>query len=752
MDDDMNELLLPASRSAPLPHASRDGAGSASTGAPTPYSKYIDILLARKSFIVLVTCVCALAGALYAWLAPPVYRAALLVQVDDAPPLGGRVFGETGKVVDLPAATAAELEVLRSRLVVARAVDSLQLFIDVRPRYLPLIGRWLAARHEGWSEPGLFGRGGYVWGAESAAVSQFDVPAKFLGSSFVLTAGPANTYTLVNADAGLRLSGRVGEAERWTTARGDLALTVTSLQARPGAQFTLRRHVRLESIEELQQDLKVAEQGKQSGVIEVSLEGTDPVQLARILNEIGRQYLAHNEQRRSAGAEKSLAFLERQLPALKQSLEQAEANYNDMRNRYGSIDLGDESKGLLQLSVAAQTKLMDLAQKRAELASRYQGAHPLMLSVDQQINALNRELAGLDVRIKRLPKVEQEIVRLSRDVKVSTDVYTAVLASAQQLRLSAASRVGNAQLLDEAETPVTPVKPKRYPVVAAATLFGLLLSSFLACTRALREGQVDEPLEVERQLGLPLTAAIPHSEGQQAISARLAGDIPLRGPALLQSAMPDDGAIESLRRLRSLLQRTLAGTDSNIVVITGPSAGVGKSFVAANFAAVLASAGKKVLLVDADLRTGRLHRTFATERGPGLAEYLAGRLASEQAIRPHVLPHVDMIPTGALPPNPAELLAQDRLRELLQTVSPRYDYVLVDTAPVLPVSDALSIVALGAVTLNVVRSGVTTAVEVDETARQLRQAGARSAGVVVNGFRSRSRRYGYNAAYPAAIA
>jgi tyrosine-protein kinase Etk/Wzc len=404
------------------------------------------------------------------------------------------------------------------------------------------------------------------------------------------------------------------------------------------------------------------------------------------------------------------------------------------------------------MAAAQQTKLMDLTQKRIELAGRYENGHPVMVTLSEQIAGLNRDIAGLNTRIKRLPQVEQNIVRLIHDVKVSTDVYTAVLSSAQQLRLSAANRVGTVRLLDAAEIPTRPIKPRRNIIVGAATLLGLLLAVLAVFMRKLWQGRVYEPLEVEQQLGLPVTAAIPHSTGQQMLSVRLSGNAPLPGPALLQLSTPDDGAVESLRRLRALLNNTLAGLDNNIVVITGPNAGVGKSFVAANFAAVLASAGKDVLLVDADMRTGHLHRPFAVERGPGLAEYLAGFLYPEKIIRAQVIPHVDLIPSGALPADPAELLATDRLRELLRSVSPRYDYVLVDTPPVLPVSDALAVAALAATTLNVVRSGVTTAVEIDESTRQLRQAGAHVEGVIVNDFRSRSPRYGYGAGYSASVA
>ena len=735
----MNESLLRATRSAPVHHEHPAAPGPAFVIRPTPYREYFAIVRRHKFFIALLTCLCALAGYVYLQLAPETYQASMLVQVEQTPAPAGRLPGEMANAQDLRAATATELEVLRSRMVVASAVDRLRLFIEVRPRYLPVIGQWLAARHQGLSEP----VGGYVWGAESAIVPQFDVPPSLMGRPFTLTVGPGQTYVLANDDTGLRLAGRVGTATRWTSARGDIALTVSALHARPGARFTLRRFARLASIETLQQNLLIAEQGKQSGVIGIRLEGSDPERLASILKEIGRHYISQNEQRRAAGAGRAFAFLDQQLPALKQSMESAELRYNRMRKQLGSIDLGEEAKVLLQRAGTAHVELMELTQKQTELAGHYASDHPMMVTVNKQLDALNRDIAALSGRIKRLPQVEQEIVRLGRDVKVSTEVYTAALSDAQQLRLSAAQRVGNVRLLDGVETPVRPVGPRPHLVVGAAALLGLLLATLAACVRKSWQGRIDEPYEVEQQLGLAVVAAIPHSAGQRRLSATLARKETSPGPALLQLAMPEDDAVESLRRLRSLLRRALAAAETPIVVIAGPGAGVGTSFVAANLAALLAAAGKRVLLVDADLRGGHLHRILAAERGPGLAEYLAGRCPAQQIVRAGVLPHMDLIPAGELPSDPAELLAQDGLRQLLRSATSDYDCVVVDTAPVLSVSDALAIAALGAVTLNVVRSGLTTIAEIEEATRQLRQAGARMAGVIVNGLRSRSSRNRY---------
>jgi tyrosine-protein kinase Etk/Wzc len=273
-------------------------------------------------------------------------------------------------------------------------------------------------------------------------------------------------------------------------------------------------------------------------------------------------------------------------------------------------------------------------------------------------------------------------------------------------------------------------------------LLGLLLSTLAACVHSRGQWRLHAPREVEQQLGVAVMAAVPHSAAQQSCWAKLGGDTPMPAPALLQLAAPQDGALESLRRVRTLVQRALPVLDHPVIVITGPGARVGRTFVAANLAALLAATGRQVLLVDADLRAGCLHRALAAEGGPGLAEFLTGQHDAAAIVRAQVLPHVDLIPAGAPHPNPADLLAQDRLAALLQAVAQRYDYVVVDTSPLLTAADAQAVAALGAATICVVRNRVTSAVEIEEAARQLRQAGAPIAGFIVNACRLRPARPG----------
>lgn len=229
--------------------------------------------------------------------------------------------------------------------------------------------------------------------------------------------------------------------------------------------------------------------------------------------------------------------------------------------------------------------------------------------------------------------------------------------------------------------------------------------------------------------------------------ARVHGDT--KEVSVLSHDVPSDGAIESLRGFRTSLQFAMLSARNNIVMITGPTQEVGKSFVSANFATVLAAIGKKVLLIDSDLRTGKLHRYFGVERNSGLSDVINAEIPLDQIIHKNVVDNVDFISTGCLPPKPAELLAHREFGHILQLLAARYDFVLIDTAPVLVVSDALVVGTHAGTIFNIVRGGQSTVDEIEEAVKRLNQAGHTVTGTVFNDMKPHSVRYGYGTGYDA---
>lgn len=708
-------------------------------------SSYLDFLLDNRRMIAGIALVVTLLGIAYALIATPIYQANILVQVEDSASSSKNILGDLSSVFDLKTASTAEMEILRSRFVLAHAVDNARLAIDVRPKYFPVIGKGIARRNRELSEPGLFGWGGYVWGAEQADVSVFNVPESLENKRFVLTAQGKEAFRLTLADEGIVVDGRVGTLVKTKTQHGEIEVLVQRLDAQPGAVFFLKRLPELEVVEKLQSALSIAEKGKQSGIISVSLDGADPVKTAATLNEIGRVYVGQNVERKSEEAEQSLAFLDKQLPVLKQSLESVEAKYNSLRNSRGTVDLGEEAKSVLKQSVMAQNRLEDLRQKRDELLTRFQEGNPIVVAVNQQMRTASAELESINAKIRKLPSVEQDVFRLTRDVKVNTNLYTSLLNSAQQLRLVKASKVGNVRLLDQAVKPLQPIKPKRAIVVSLAALIGLFLGVAGAFIRKSLFGGIDDPHAIEQRLGLTVSATVPHSKVQEQLYSQIKSKA--KKISVLAQDDPSDHAIESLRSFRTSFQFSMLDAKNNIVMVTGPTPGLGKSFISVNFAAVLAGTGKKVLLVDADLRKGYLHRYFGLERKDGVSDVIVSRIDASQATHRDVIENVDFIATGNLPPRPAELLAHRNFSEFLQRISAQYDYVVIDTAPVLAVSDALVVAPYVGAIFNVVRGSLSTLGEIEEAVKRFKQAGAEVNGIVFNDLKPSAGRYGYGSRY-----
>ncbi|UXU85634.1 polysaccharide biosynthesis tyrosine autokinase [Burkholderia sp. S-53] len=727
-------------QSAPPQQAAEDG-------SETDFVAVLDILLESRWLIATITCVFLVAGLAYAILGKPVFEANIMVQVEDSPDTSAAksLLGDVSSLFDVKSSAAAEQQILASRLVVERAVDKLKLFIDASPKRFPLIGDWIARRGDGLSDPGLAGFGGYAWGRERIDVTLFDVPRKNEGDKFTLTSLGGKRYRLEGGDLDAAVDGTIGTLEHFRSPRGPIALRVDAIVAKPGAAFVLIRNSRLKTIEDIRDRLNVQERVKQSDVVVASLQDTDPKWVSDTMNEIGRQYVRQNIERKSAEAAQSLQFLTAQLPQLKRQLTDSEARLTKLRNEHGTVDLTEEAKLALVQTADAKTRLLELQQKRQELMSRFTDRHPSVAALDEQIAALNGYRNTAELQIRRLPDLQQEAVRLMLDVKVNTDLYTALLNNMQQLQLVQAGKVGNVRLVDVAAVPEVAVRPKKALVAVASLLLGLLAGCAAAVVRSMLFHGISDHNEIERRLGLSVYATVPISEHQRDLAeeaARKSGH-----KSVLSIDFPNEPAVECLRSLRTALQFAMLEAKNNIVMIAGPAPGVGKTFISSNLAVVMASAGKRVLLIDGDIRKGRLHDYLGFPRDRGFTELIAGSARVEDVMHREVVDGLDFISTGTMPKNPAELLLNRNLAPLLDGLSSRYDIVIVDSAPVLAVPDSGILGAFAGTALLVTLAGKTKLGEIGESAKRFAQNGVRLNGVIFNGVNPRLGQYGYGSKY-----
>lgn len=692
--------------------------------------EYWDIVIDNRWLVFAATSLALAAGSAYGLLSRPVYEANLLVQVEDSAGSTRSILGEAASLFDVKTPATAEIEIIRSRMVIGEAVDKTLLYIDAKPRYIPLIGQWLAQRSKGLSEPGFFGFPGFVSGKESIEVGEFTVPEQLEGTAFRIRLKSRGQFELSHPELESELLGKIGSPMLAESSLGPISLTVTSAAGLEGAEFDVVRHARVRTIERLQESLKLSEKGKQSGIIDARLQSTDRTQLTLLLNEIGRQYVQQNVERKAAEAQKTLAFLETQLPQFKKQLNEAEEAYNKYRSKQGTVALDEEAKLILSRIVELQSKLLEAQQRRKELVTRFTPQHTLVTTLDAQISTWTAEINALNSKVHSLPTLQQDALRLERDVKVNNELYQQLRNNALQLQLVREGRIGNVRVIDRAVIAAAPVRPRRGIALLLSLAFGLMSGVAIALIRNSFFRGIRNPHEIEAHAGLPVYSTIPLSATQDTLAQKVKAKE--KGTHLLACASPHDPAIESMRSLRTALQFAMMDAPNNRVLITGATPGVGKSFVCSNFAAVVASSGKRVLLIDGDLRKGYLNGYFGVARARGLSEIIAGTLAASDAIHRGVAPNLDLLTTGVIPPNPAELLMSASFIDTLSQLSALYDVVVIDTPPVLAAADTLNVASQAGTVLLVARAGTSQVGELNESTKRLRHAGKAVSGVVFN--------------------
>ncbi|MCL4773717.1 MAG: polysaccharide biosynthesis tyrosine autokinase [Burkholderiaceae bacterium] len=710
----------------------------------------LENLLDHRWLFAFVTALATLAAIAYALLATPVYTVDSLIQVEDkkSGALGG--LSAVAQALDVSGSPVeGEIEILRSRSNVTRAVEALRLQSDVEvENRLPLLGNWLARRLER-DDHGLaiaprlplVDAANWAWGGERLLLAEFDVPPERLGLEHTLAAGDDGAWRLLDPDGELVLQGRIGA--RSENAGLGYALRIAELVARPGTRFTLRRYSMATRVEQIRDDLRVSETKRQSGIMRIEYPGTDALAAARLVNAIADAYVQQNAQRRAAEAEKSLQFLEEQLPQLRRQVEASEAELNTFRNRQQTIDIPGEITGLLSQAVELEKSRLELELKLREGAARYEPAHPVMRALREQAASIGTQQKRISERIRALPQVQQDYLRLARDVEVNSQLYVSLLNNAQQLRVARAGTIANVSIVDRAVAPEKPTKPRRALVAAVGLLGGLAGGFLFAQLLAALRGPVRDPHELENATGVHVSATIPVSPEQMQVDRRRT-----HPPHLLARTRPTAPAIEALRTLRLNLQLALADTEGGrTILLTSAVPAQGKSFVAANLAWLMASAGQRVLLIDADIRRSSMSRYLPAATGGGLSDILRERLDPVAFVKPDVAPNLSLLPSGPGVDNPGDLLTEERLHAVFEWASAHYGAIVVDAPPILPVSDAVVLGRFADVTGFVVRHKRAALADVVDAVQQYRLSGAEVTGFVFNCFRPSRIRYGYGARY-----
>jgi tyrosine-protein kinase Etk/Wzc len=710
----------------------------------------LNVLRDSKWLITGSIALAAAAAAAFALLVAPTYEAMALIQIEEGKPsnsAGVSAVNETSAQFELRAPVIAEISILRSNLILDQAIDRLGLDVAVRPKHVPVIGHWLSSRAMEPSKPGFLGLPGYVTGNESMQVGKLVVPRELEGKTFTVTLTETG-YTLREPGGNVVLDGQINKPEMFSVGGKPGELLVNSAVGYPGAEFLLKRHPRASLLRDLQRSLTIEEQGKQSGVLRLKLKGHDADRVARTLNVISDYYVQQNVERRLAEVDKALNFVSGHLPGLRAQLQQTEQQLSQLRSRRGTFDIAAEGRLTLEQSKGLQSTLGELQRKREDLQASYLPQHPVMRALEAQIAKVTSELANVGGRIKTMPALEQELLALNRELKVNSDLYVNLLNSAQQLGLAKQSRGGNVRVVDHARAPDEPAGPPAVAIAAFGATAGLVLGVSLALLRVgLRRG-VKDPEEIEDQTAISVLTTVPMSREQKLLSRRVSRAT--TDSHVLAARFPMDPAVESLRNMLTLLPNATPESDSNIVVITGPTRAVGKSFISLNLATVVGATRGRVLLVDGDLRKGQLAKSVGVSHERGLSDLLAGKFKFDEIVHRDVMPNVDLISTGKTPGSPADLFLTRPIREVLKEASEQYGMVIIDSPPVLAAADTAILSQQADAVFLVARAEVTSLREIQVSVKSLLQRGVHVKGIIFSGVDTSKRQndvYGYGYSY-----
>ena len=624
----------------------------------------MQILWEKKFTLLLFILVGGLVGFSIAnWLRPQ-YTSDILLQIDAKGGNATKAMGEMGSILDVASPADAEIELIKSRMVLSYVVEAERLCFNATP--VGAVDRF--THKEGRMD-----------------LDSLYIPTLARAEKWMARAVDENTYEVISPEEQVILEGKVGELYKAPYAGDTLDIHVSKMLAQPGQEFVLSQSGMLGAIAALKAGLKVAEKGKKSGIIEASFNHRYPDRAASILNTVAKTYLRQNVEMRSAEAAKTLEFLEKQLPGVKAKLDSVEKILADYRYSIGSVDMTGETHAHLNKESEIQRQILDLEQQKQAAMRLFKEEHPSVQTLIRQQNRLRAELAKLKKTAEKMPLTQQEVARLKEDVAVNNEIYTNMLNNIQQLRVVRAGEVGNVRIVDFAQINGAPSKPKKMNIIICSVAASFMLGVLLVFLLRMMHNGVRSVTEIERETNTSVLAKVPeNSDTSLNLKFRKTRKTHVQTD-------PDDPLSESIRSILTAIDFSFnMNKEHQVIMVSGIMPGVGKSFISTNLAATFAMVGKKTLFIDADMRKATCRFTKV-----GLVDVLMGKVTFENAkIASPNLPNLDILESGKFTLSAFELLRGDMLKKLIDEIRPQYDAIIIDTPPTNLVTDAYMVCPL----------------------------------------------------------
>lgn len=703
------------------------------------------VLLRGWKIIALMAILGLLLGLLYTRYVNPIYKSDALIQIEENTQ-GIEALGESiSELVGAEVSKAeTEAELIRSRMILEPVVELLHLRIKLTDPNIGHLDRIKSNRtYTQLNTPddvSLDTENGIV------KVRQFDVSPAYLNQPFTLTKS-ATGFVLSNGFD--EFKGQLGQAHQFKGLDGQINITVTELPA-DGYPINISKQTIKAATDAINGALSVEEKGQKTGIIQLSMTGPNQEQITTILNQIVQSYVDQNQSRGSEETTKTLAFMETQIPLLKEKLETSEALFNDFRKKYGTIDVGKEAELLLNEKSRIEEQLNELRLKKADLTTYYTEEHPLVIQINEQLKVLNNRIREIDNTIAGLPEIQREFLKLSEDTAINREIYLTLLKNYEQLKIVKAGQIGYARIIDSPTSTFNAIAPNKLQILMLTTLIGMMFGVMMVLLKNLVRNVVKDPEHLEVTTGIPVIATIPRSPLLSRLSKKKNTT-----PRMLAHVDHSSLSYEAIKSLRTNLMfgmpmGTAVGQPAQVILITGESPGVGKSFIAANLSEVFAQLNKKVLVIDGDMRLGELHKMFNMSQHDGLADYLlqdkkhfspidgtrsdseVSSLGVESLIHPTGMELIDFIPRGRQSHNPTSLLIGEKFDHLMAELKTQYDYIVIDSPPILAASDAMVLAQHADKVLIVTKFNHSIEGQLVYAIKQMNKANVQVDGIILN--------------------
>ncbi|OLF36407.1 MULTISPECIES: polysaccharide biosynthesis tyrosine autokinase [unclassified Psychrobacter] len=691
-------------------------------------SSLLGSLLRGWKTLLFFTLLGLIAGILYTRYVNPTFQSDALVQID-ANPQGVSALGEniSNLVGSGISQSQEEAQLIKSRMVLKPVVDSLHLQIRLKNPEINAIDRIVEDR----INTPVHSEEGVSLQTESGevTVSQFDVSEEYLDQGFTLSRSDTGFVLSSGVDT---FKGQLNQPHQFKGTKGPIEITVEDLPSN-GQPIGITKQSLKITTDAINGNLTVEETGNMTGLIQLSLTGPNQQQTTLILNEIVMSYVNQNKARSSEETTKTLDFMETQIPVLKQKLEESEAAFNEFRKRYGTIDVAQEAQLLLAEESRIDGQLSDLKLQQAELSTYYTDEHPLVVQINDQLRVLNNRKQEINNTVAGLPEIQREFLKLSEDVDINREIYLTMLTNYEQLKIVKAGQIGYARIVDLPVSTYNAIAPKDKLVILLATVLGAILGALIVLLRSAMRNVVRDPEMVESNTGVPVIATVPRSKALNRL-----GKNKRVTNRLLSYSDHNSATYEAIKSLRTYLMFGMpsiakSNQRSRVIVVTGESPNVGKSFIVANLAEVFAQLNKKVLVIDADMRLGSLHNVFNMEQDTGLTDFFTEEQSTAVSItHPTNIDNLDFIPRGHNARNPSSMLASEKFGGLMNELAAHYDYIIIDTPPVLAATDAVILSKYADQVVMVTRHNDSLEGQLNYAVKQMNKANIEVDGIIIN--------------------